>query len=553
MFRAGLELGLRKYYGGNPQHLAMLEYSEFNLKNGKFDKYLLVYDTIPGGTGYLQKLFDPTEFTAVLSLAYKSIKECNCQHNGKDGCYRCIFTYGNQFSQNRLSRREAELFFKKILDKSNAWERYSNGLGTVSGNGQIEESELEDRFIRSLGNYCKAHETEGPSIERISYNGEIQYRLKIINGDYCFIYNIKAQKDLGISENVRYNTRADFFIRLLSVEYEGKEIRDSELLSSVRGVAIYLDGYTYHASSENMRFYTDLEKRQAILESGDKISWTLTWHDLELFDSLVASDTELGDELSTKTVGFRTMSKKVDKLPEYNKYSSGLLKCRNSMERLLWYLSEPLNLHMNNCTGLLLIHFQEQFGIPSINNEEGSTYLSHEGYLLDKSSRASKTQGGDFYIIPQINALDEVFFNYRLAVRVFDFQLRANLISVQKGLRFLPKKDWELFWRVFNLAQFSLQESIRENEEEDDLNDCLVYFDPMVHSIVNQLIYHKIPFEKEGGFLLKAENTFAEAMLGFENQKIFIEALSPEDKELFLKAGYREVLIKDFDIKMLFE
>ena len=245
MFRAGLELGLKKFYGGNPQHLAMMDYSEYNSKNGKFDKYLLMYDTIPGGTGYLEKLFAPLEFTNVLELAYKSIKECKCQHQGKDGCYRCIFTYGNQYNQNQLSRKESERFFKKIIDKSNAWERYSDGLGSLSGNGQIEESELEDRFVRSLRNYSKTNETKGVSFEKNLIEGEIQYELSIEKGDYRFKYFIKAQKDLGRAESVRYNTRADFFIQLLSADYQGQEIRDLKLLTSVKSIAIYLDGYTY--------------------------------------------------------------------------------------------------------------------------------------------------------------------------------------------------------------------------------------------------------------------------------------------------------------------
>src|SRR5690606_12617377 len=65
MFRAGLELGLKKYYRGNPQHLSIIDYVEFNPQNSRFDRYLVIHDNISGGTGYLEKLFNPAEFTDV--------------------------------------------------------------------------------------------------------------------------------------------------------------------------------------------------------------------------------------------------------------------------------------------------------------------------------------------------------------------------------------------------------------------------------------------------------------------------------------------------------
>ena len=57
MFRAGIQLGLRSYFRGNPQHINIVPYSEVNLQTGKKDRYLVMYDTISGGTGYLSELF----------------------------------------------------------------------------------------------------------------------------------------------------------------------------------------------------------------------------------------------------------------------------------------------------------------------------------------------------------------------------------------------------------------------------------------------------------------------------------------------------------------
>ncbi|MBL0267789.1 MAG: DUF1998 domain-containing protein [Chitinophagaceae bacterium] len=70
-------VGLKKYYKGNPQHLSIINYSEYNAKNSRFDKYLVLYDNIPGGTGYLEKLFSPSDFTTVISKAYEAIRDCS--------------------------------------------------------------------------------------------------------------------------------------------------------------------------------------------------------------------------------------------------------------------------------------------------------------------------------------------------------------------------------------------------------------------------------------------------------------------------------------------
>ena len=47
-----------------------------------------------------------------------------------------------------------------------------------------------------------------------------------------------------------------------------------------------MDGYTFHATEENCRFFDDLKKRVAIVESNSIISWSLTWTDIEKFDAI---------------------------------------------------------------------------------------------------------------------------------------------------------------------------------------------------------------------------------------------------------------------------
>ncbi len=553
MFKAGFELGLKKYYGGNPQHLAMLDYSEYNKKNEKFDRYLLVYDTIPGGTGYLQKLFDPNEFTAVLKAAYFGIKDCSCQHNGKDGCYRCIYTYGNQFNQKELSRKQAESFFKKIVDKSNAWERFNTGLGSLSGTGQIEESELEDRFIRSLRNYFKKKEELGYDFDSVLIDGQIQYRLKVKRNNSVFTYSLKPQIDLGPIDNVKFNTRSDFFLQLLSVEENGFVLNDDEKFNSVKKIAIYLDGYTYHASEENLRFFTDLKKRLAILDSNEIISWTLTWNDLEQFDSNLQKEENWQlDLLSTLKKEYQSTSKIYPQIPNFKDHKSELLFSKSNLDRLIFILENPFCNSFHKSIGLQLIQLQSVFSTPSMLPDEFESYLMDPEVKIDISKKVGNKEG-NFYILPDFQFGEKQFYELRMGVKLNDYSFKVNLDVFEKDIKKLPKDEWEDFWRIFNLVQFGMDHNETESEAYSDGSiskyDCLKYHDLSVQDIVKQLLDNDIYFEKEGGFFIEFEGQYAEAMLGFEDKKIFIKAQSDVDFGVFLKAGYIEVLVNDFNIK----
>ena len=87
MFKSGIELGMKAYYKSSPEHIRIDSYTEMNLATLQKDHYLEMYDTIPGGTGYLSKLYDTEEFTKLLHMAYDKIHDCECQLEGKDGCY----------------------------------------------------------------------------------------------------------------------------------------------------------------------------------------------------------------------------------------------------------------------------------------------------------------------------------------------------------------------------------------------------------------------------------------------------------------------------------
>jgi len=457
MFKAGLELGLKKYYKGNPQHLGIINYSEYNSKNSRFDKYLVLYDNIPGGTGYLEKLFSPAEFTTVISRAYDAIRDCSCQEKGKDGCYRCIYTYSNQFIQDELSRARAEVLFKKIVDKSEAWETYSTGLGALTSNGQIEESELEDRFIRSLRNYLQNQNSLDYKFEDFIENGIVNYKFKITSGDYAFYYVIRPQYELGPDKGVRFNTRSDFYISLSSIEKEGIAVDNESIISSVKSIAIYLDGYTFHATEENCRFFDDFKKRVGIVESNAIISWSLTWSDIEKFDAIEKdNDTPLKenkrDQLFLDKVKYRNTIDTFKQILGNSFTKEQLFSCSNSFERLLWLLSNPLDaVNRNKKIGLLLALRQQVFGTPSIDVIKIDEILKDPLTVIDITSSAVDKSNGNFYLVPEMDSYFD-FAKCNIAIKLSDLSIKS-VIHLKYSKTTLDKESWEKFWQLYNLIQ----------------------------------------------------------------------------------------------------
>ena len=461
MFKAGLDLGLKKYYKGNPQHISLIDYSEFNSKNGRFDKYVVLFDNIPGGTGYLEKLFSPTQFNLVLKIAYEGIKNCSCQNLGKDGCYRCIFSYTNQYFQSGLSRRKAELLFKRIVDKSEVWETYTSGLGALTSNGQIEESELEFRFIRSLRNYVESLKNPVLKFEDFIENGIVNYRFKISSGDYIFSYIIRPQYELGPTNGVKLSTRSDFYITLGGIDFNGDSLEDEDLISSVRSIAIYLDGYTYHATQDNFRFIDDLKRRSSIKDSKHILSWTLTWNDIEKFDVAEKPNDNNSiefkrDELFLNRGLFNNTIRAYQRIPYWNDLKSDLFDSKNSFERLLFLLKNPLDPDIfNKKVALFLSLRQQQFGVPSVDANKIDDLISDFGRIINNTTMAENKADGRFCIFPELPEISEVI-KMRIAIQVSN--LKVNLaLQYNSNPRGLEKQKWESFWQIFNLIQNSIE------------------------------------------------------------------------------------------------
>lgn len=555
MFKAGLELGLKKYYKGNPQHLSLSDYREYNPQNARFDRYLVLHDQISGGTGYLEKLFHPVEFTDVLQRAYTAIRDCGCQFQGKDGCYRCIYTYTNQRIQGQLSRAQAEKLFARIVEKSDAWEEYNSGLGALSGNGQIEESELEERFIRSLRRHCEQKAAAGWHFENYLQDGVQHYKLYIQNHQtrHRYYYLVRPQYSLGSAEGVAYRTRTDFYISLIQSEPPLAETISGQ--SSFRDIALYLDGYTYHASAENQRFIQDVRKRAAIVASGDKLTWTLTWDDLDCFDS--TEEAKRKDSLDMGAPRFDQTRNKLRRAGLLGMEAQSLLNTSNSMERLLWILENPAATQPTN-TSLqeALLTLQSSFGYPSVPSDEIANYFGEKLAAPDPSLRTQGNADGSFWVFPEIQLDKPGIVQFLNAVQLKNRELKSK-VQIYPIEGAMEKDVWQRFWHLYNITQSDTEVCLIEDTptvsqtENADPYACLENHDPTLHTIIRQLIDLGIPFARDGGFFIQHGHTFAEAMLGFTEARLFIHPLSERDREIFLLAGYREETIETFNPKTL--
>ena len=556
MFEAGLQTGLRRYYQGSPAHIGFIHYREHNPATGRFDRYLVLHDQIPGGTGYLEKLFQPSEFTQLLTLAYAAIRECDCQYHGKDGCYRCVYSYLNQRSHPELSRRRAEELFGRIVASANSWEPFTTGLSGVSGTGQIEESELEERFIRSLRKAFQHRASDGWQMEDFVENGALHHRLRLTSGEYVFDYIIRKQVPLGPAEGVKLNTRPDFYISASAVQKDGYPVAEPSVVESIRHMAVYLDGYTYHATAQHMRFFTDVERRAAINAAPDKTTWTLSWADLDKFDAdedkPVRQDTLWLDQSK-----FKSTFGQYQKFPYWGTYRSELLDTKNSMERLLWVLAHPLAAqHPRQKISLLLSQFQPKFGIPSY----GAAELKGALQFIEELDPNARAQSIPFYVVPALHQPNDLYETRTLiGVKDLDLHSASRLKPTDADL---DKPAWEAFWQLYNLVQTQHKvvpyNSSEAPEGEDvgtsgpDTAEIIACFDDELHPLVQQLLTHGVPFGQEGSFFLMQNGKFtAEAALGFEAARIFINPLSPADKQAFEAAGYHEVAPADFTLDMV--
>jgi ATP-dependent helicase YprA (DUF1998 family) len=244
---AALLLGLHEQIGGSPDHIDIAAISEpVAGHDGATSEALLLHDVVPGGTGYLAELADPERMWDLLHRAWERVRDCPCQHEQRLACHRCLVPFASVGGLTRVSRSAAERHLRAILTAGSPAATPADvmdwSLTTHEPRRRSPESHLEQSFrkvfterVTALGATVK--ETPGPQGNRLSITfpgGTRQWLLE-------------PQVQMG-------GCRPDFVLRSSQ--------------GGLPAVAIFTDGWLYHASRVHNRIADDAGKRQELRDSG---------------------------------------------------------------------------------------------------------------------------------------------------------------------------------------------------------------------------------------------------------------------------------------------
>ena len=261
-FRAALMLGITKYFGGEPDHIRAVMATMPGDDRDTPRQFLVLHDTMPGGTGYLENLADPQAMERVLRLALAHIQTCPCGKEERQPCHRCLLPFVSSSQHELVSKETAAELLTGILD---GWrpERIQT-LADIQINA-LADSELERLFVETLrAKADKAHD-DPAARDRFSLISRA--------GSRGVEFELKLKPDNGPA--VRWRMR-DHVIQSGAVRSE-----PDYLLNADDGmkIAIFLDGYAFHASAGNNEIAADAAKRASLRDDGTWV-WQLTWDDV---------------------------------------------------------------------------------------------------------------------------------------------------------------------------------------------------------------------------------------------------------------------------------
>jgi len=550
---AAMYLGLKKKYQGNIDHLQLTTYDE-PLENSSYrKKYLVIFDTVPGGTGYLKDIMlNHTFLFEIFELALTTLIECNCDNSlEKDGCYRCIMSYRFSYEMANISKKYAVDILNGIL-------RNKNKIIEIESVNDIDinplfDSELEAKFIEAL-------RRSKFSVKQDIVNGKPGWFIKKEeNGFY-----IEPQVNLGLAKGIKVSSKADF------VFYPERAT------SNRKPIVVFTDGFSYHASVENgnLRIGKDTAQRMAIVRSGNYHVWSLTWDDVEnVFEEKI----HYYDNYSHNSEIFEKYIDHYDR--QYNLKKLFNLPKENSFELLSRFLVDPditswqvysffsilssmqphiVKLSRNEIEKAIEVMFNKSniSEFPKFNNNETENNLfSIREDLYDNDLVQKRILGyckTDNVTNVELEGLTYIF-------RLFDDHETAAIADF--------KKAWIGFLRLYNLYQFipnaifitsqGLENSDYDNLEllkqqnlDSGISNQIKEFKEItvteVHQIIDYIFSNNIPLPDVGHELEDKKGLIiATSELAWVVKKVAIVLSDNFEKEAFSNNGWEVYLYSD--------
>lgn len=253
-FVAAFMLGMKEYFG-NVDHLRATV-TEVPVPEADYRKqYLVIYDSVPGGTGYLKQLMNKENaLVEVFEKALQVMENCSCKDDSqKDGCYHCLYAYRQSQQIGNISRTSAIRMLKSILSgKDNV--QHINKINDIPVN-PLFDSELEQRFMEAIRTKVGA-----ANVSDTIRNGKHSYYVKFENT----AWEIEPQVLLDAGSGVSVTCKPDFVFWPVS-----------DL--GHKPVAVFTDGFLYHKDI----VADDTLKREAIRRSGKFRVWSLSFKDVQ--------------------------------------------------------------------------------------------------------------------------------------------------------------------------------------------------------------------------------------------------------------------------------
>jgi ATP-dependent helicase YprA (DUF1998 family) len=245
---AALLLGLHEQIGGSPDHINIAAIREPIRYDGLASDALLLHDIVPGGTGYLAELSNPERMWDLLHRAWVKVRDCPCQHEQRLACHRCLVPFApvSVGGLSHVSRSAAERHLRAILTSGATGgipaDEMSWSLTTHEPGLRSPESHLEQSFRKVF-------------TERVTALGATVKETPGSYGNRMAITFPGGTRQWTLEPQVQMRgCRPDFVLRSSQ--------------GSLPPIAIFTDGWLYHASAAHNRIADDARKRQDLRDRG---------------------------------------------------------------------------------------------------------------------------------------------------------------------------------------------------------------------------------------------------------------------------------------------
>jgi DEAD/DEAH box helicase domain-containing protein len=321
--------------------------------------------------------------------------------------------------------------------------------------------------------------------------------------------------------------------------------KEKEWRDQIPKIAIYLDGYQFHASEENNIFENDIRIRKAIIAQPEFKTWSLTWTDLDYFQKQLEGDKVNYDDVAIlfkNNFGnnYEKLLHTIQKGEKLN-YSLSL----NSVERLLTQMLYPPVEDNKQAWYSFLGSWTKKLLDPSFNPSQLSKLVSKE-LLYDSYIISNKIK--DFNaLLPVENDFMPSFLEWNTWVNIGKNNV-INQLNLGK-INTIDKKEWETFWRLYNLFQsdnfIEVENEDMELTESDErwMESIWDLYEDHLHPIIQLALNKGIITASNAEFLdtwIDADtgDVLADAELIFSEIKIAINPSSSESNNILLKAGF---------------